>query len=67
VCSRLARALIVRSAREVTRPRRPPMRSSHMLLEIAGNMLHMRQPPFELPPEPPVDPPPGGADAALST
>jgi hypothetical protein len=37
-----------------------------MLLEIAGNVPHKRQPPG-VPPEPPGDPPAGGAGAALST
>jgi hypothetical protein len=40
--------------------------SSHMLLKIAGNVPHKRHPPG-VPPEPPGDPPPDGAGAALST
>ena len=53
VCCEFARALIVKRARGVTKPSSPPIRSSHVLVEIAGNVPHKRHPPFEPPPEPP--------------
>src|SRR3989442_9592544 len=61
--SRLARALIVRAAREATSPRSPPMARRPMVVEILGNIPQSVQLPFELPPEPPFPPldPPGAA------
>jgi hypothetical protein len=53
VCSKLARALTVNRPSDVTKPSNPPIKSSHALVEIAGNAPHKRHPPFELPPEPP--------------
>src|SRR5437660_8934545 len=61
VCSKLARALIVKRASDGTKPSNPPITSSHALVEIPGNVPHMRHPPFEPPPEPPPPEPPGAA------
>jgi len=63
VCSNVALALIVRNPSEVTRPRSPPIVSSHMLSGTAGIVRHEVQPPFEPPPEAPPPLPPGAGAA----
>jgi len=59
VCSKFARAVIVKRASDATKPSNPPITSSHALVEIPGNVPHKRHPPFEPPPEPPPPEPPG--------
>ena len=56
VCSRVARALIVRRARDASSPMNPPMRRRLIVVEMRGKIPQNEQLPFEPPPDPPFPP-----------